>query len=789
MRFRTAALLGGFGGYALFFLLFSGSDPSAGWGLTSGRAEAIARAGQLVSEFGESVSGWRSAVTIEERSLAGRFVQLQPSDPAAPLINPLRIGVWLRSPDGSSRWKVWMGPTGSFEEISQRSSGESEPLQPEESHAIARRALQQLVPEPDRFALLPDQPSGDGQDLRYRWELQDSGGESVPQVVVELRGSMIRQAKLEAEIPETFDDRETERRESMGILSVLVGILAVVSLLVGLAFYVSAIFRHLVHQPSLLVLIGVATFLHILAVLGGGPWDQQSMQDDTLPEALLLAGLLIVGVVAPCIAGVAGAGFSLTSSSLTEKRVTFELLLRKGPWVRGVAESLLYGWALAGWVGAVPLLVERIWGPQTVWLPSPDPSSLIAAVPVFPALDLFTRGEMLIWAIVFGLWYPLADRYLGRRWLQRPSQIALSALGLSILYLRAPLALALLTGLALALLADRLYWRRDLLAVLAVVPALLLARAGATHLVQPAASVQNWGLILLGLLLAPLPLFWWLSRKGVELDLDLEAQKRRQQAFRLENLRKAERERLLAEFSVARRAQQQMLPQSPPELPGYQLSAICQPAREVGGDFFEFVPLGERCWGVLVADVSGKGVPAALYMTLTKGLLRSLGGGDGNPPATIVSEVNRHLYEVAHRSVFVTMALGVVDPRRGSVDCFRAGHNPPIWRRAAKGENRIIRPSGLGLGLTSSRLFERSLAYETIPLEPGDALFFYSDGITEAMNRDGHEYGDDRLLETIARTDGLAADEARAMLLADVDHFLAGHPANDDITLLVLRAV
>ena len=167
---------------------------------------------------------------------------------------------------------------------------------------------------------------------------------------------------------------------------------------------------------------------------------------------------------------------------------------------------------------------------------------------------------------------------------------------------------------------------------------------------------------------------------------------------------RAEREKLKAEFSVARRAQQGMLPQTAPVIPGYSLAASCTPSLEVGGDLYDFLRVSDGRVGIGVADVSGKGVPAALYMTLTKGLLTSTIKHSSHLPE-VMEEVNRHLHTVTRKKVFVTMALGFLDPQRRHLQYVRAGHNPIVWRQPARLSTTLVAPNGMGLGITAGRVF------------------------------------------------------------------------------------
>ncbi len=249
---------------------------------------------------------------------------------------------------------------------------------------------------------------------------------------------------------------------------------------------------------------------------------------------------------------------------------------------------------------------------------------------------------------------------------------------------------------------------------------------------------------------------------------------------------RAEREKLQAEFSVARRAQQGMLPQSMPNIPGYSIAASCTPSLEVGGDLYDFLQLPDGRIGIGVADVSGKGVPAALYMTLTKGLLAAV-SGDSAHLSNVVVEVNKHLHSVTRKKVFVTMALGFLDAEKRLLECVRAGHNPMVWRQATKDKTILVAPPGLGLGITAGKIFSTQLKVEEMSLAEGDVVVFYSDGITEAMNRDLEQFGEDRLMDVVAQTDKLDAAATHDLILKTVREFLGGIHPQDDMTLVVLR--
>lgn len=153
----------------------------------------------------------------------------------------------------------------------------------------------------------------------------------------------------------------------------------------------------------------------------------------------------------------------------------------------------------------------------------------------------------------------------------------------------------------------------------------------------------------------------------------------------------------------------------------------------------------------------------------------------------MLCEANKHLFQVCRRKTFVTLILGVLDPPTGELTLARAGHNPTVWRRAARNEVRLLQSPGLGLGLNKGALFDKTLKTETIRLDAGDAVVFYSDGVTEAMNIDRVEYGEDRLQQIVSRTDGMSAGRTEQAILADVHGFLGDEAPQDDVTVVVLR--
>jgi sigma-B regulation protein RsbU (phosphoserine phosphatase) len=256
-------------------------------------------------------------------------------------------------------------------------------------------------------------------------------------------------------------------------------------------------------------------------------------------------------------------------------------------------------------------------------------------------------------------------------------------------------------------------------------------------------------------------------------------------------LRQAEeKKRLEEELRIARAIQMSLLPRGQLAIPGLSISALCVPAREVGGDYYDFFPLGDDRLGVLIADVSGKGTSAALYMAELKGLMLSLSRTCPSPRQLMLT-ANQIISANLDSRSFITMTYAVIDLASRTMAYARAGHTPLIWRKERDGEPRVevLSPDGLVLGLRidGGEMFERLLTDVVLPLDRGDVLLFFTDGISEAMNADSDLFGEARLARLVEEHGHLPTDELRERILREIEAFVAGAPQHDDMTMILMK--
>ena len=247
-----------------------------------------------------------------------------------------------------------------------------------------------------------------------------------------------------------------------------------------------------------------------------------------------------------------------------------------------------------------------------------------------------------------------------------------------------------------------------------------------------------------------------------------------------------EKDRIERELAIARDIQANILPRSYPRSDSYDLAGVSHPARDVGGDYFDFIPIDQHLMGVLVADVSGKSLPGMLVMLLTRDIVRQA-RHLMHRPEQLLSHVNRELSSNIRKGMFVTMLYGVLDSQRGIMRFASAGHNPLIHMDRSGRDVELLKTKGYPLGMMPPKPFEERLEAGEVSLAKDDWLILYTDGINEAMDPSGREFGMDRFLDTIRASSHRPPAELVESSLMDHRQFVNGAEQSDDITLVAMR--
>ena len=238
------------------------------------------------------------------------------------------------------------------------------------------------------------------------------------------------------------------------------------------------------------------------------------------------------------------------------------------------------------------------------------------------------------------------------------------------------------------------------------------------------------------------------------------------------------------ELLIAKKIQNALIPKSDIDFPKLNISGITESAKEVGGDFFDYIKLDENKILITIADVSGKGVPAALYMTKLQALLR-FASKIFKTPKSILCEVNKQIYRKLEKNFFVTMNLALFNTESDKMLLSRAGHNPVLFFR--NNDYRILRSKGIGLGLDNESVFNSNLEELELDLMKDDLFIFYTDGLDEAMNKSKEEFGLSRIVEIVLKNINSDAKELQNKIMTEITKHRNGAEQNDDISMVIIK--
>src|SRR5438876_5477083 len=247
-----------------------------------------------------------------------------------------------------------------------------------------------------------------------------------------------------------------------------------------------------------------------------------------------------------------------------------------------------------------------------------------------------------------------------------------------------------------------------------------------------------------------------------------------------------EKKRLDHDLKIARDIQRVLLPSQAPSVNGFEISGINIPARQVSGDYFDYIKVDDERLGVVIADVSGKGIPASLIMAMCRSVLRS--EARQNPSASdVLRKVNRQLYPDIKEDMFISMAYLILNHQHEGVTLARAGHDAPLLYKRQSQTVTPVKPPGMVVGIDSGSVFDRLTTDFAVPLERDDCLVLYTDGVTETLNAEGDEFGLDRMMQSVRASATNGAQAIVRKIIENVRDFTGLVPQNDDITVIAIR--
>ncbi|MDZ7344526.1 MAG: SpoIIE family protein phosphatase, partial [candidate division KSB1 bacterium] len=250
----------------------------------------------------------------------------------------------------------------------------------------------------------------------------------------------------------------------------------------------------------------------------------------------------------------------------------------------------------------------------------------------------------------------------------------------------------------------------------------------------------------------------------------------------------AERERFLKELEIARSIQMRFLPATAPQFPKLEIACLCRPAMEVGGDYYDFICNDDHRLSVVVGDVSGKGVSAAFFMTMAKGIIKALSKMNLSPKH-LLADMNTVFYENTPKEVFISLIYGLFNIQQSTLTVARAGHNPLIVRKRVGGAPELLTPRGLAIGLEKGDIFSATIEEQTIPIQHGDVFVFYTDGVSESVDKNGDEFGEERLVKLIGERAHESAQALLETITTEVKNFTGEMNQRDDLTMVVVKVV
>ncbi|MFC2155057.1 PP2C family protein-serine/threonine phosphatase [Acidobacteriota bacterium] len=653
--------------------------------------------------------------------------------------------------------------------------GKAKNLSEDDAHLEAIYFLESLNIDTKSLIIANKEINEKGEKIKYRFILKNKlriyPGLS-EKYTVEILGSRINYFRLD----QTYDPQVTgdlEKDYSRSIAEIVMYFTWVTLCFIIIAQFIRKLRRdELEFKRAFGLEIMVAAALFFLLFLKGENNIKQILIAGTAAGVFGAVGILIIYPAAE----------SLCRQAWPEKLAVSDLLFRGKVWMRETGASILHAFLITGvtllFFGGLILLTTSL-NIGNLSIPSQLPGAFkdLSHVTFLVLKNLII--SLFVGFIVLAFWPGyIKTRFQGKAILIMLLSLTFVFAGLHTLFFR-PAYLSFLLMLPIALMWSIIVLKFDLLTV-------LLSLFGVNFFLDLALiSLTPESLFRLpGMVVIVSTAFIFLL--GVYLIFRPKSARDYDDYVPEYVSRIAEKERILKELEIARSVQMRFLPQQVPESPDLEIVSLCQPAMEVGGNYYDFIQLDERYMSILIGDVSGKGVSAAFYMTIIKGIIKTL-AREIRKPADLLAEANDIFYENAARDTFVTIIYDVFDLQKRTLTIASAGHNPLIVYKHKKRKTELYNPGGIAIGFRKGDAYKSIIKEKTIPIDKGDIFVFYTDGVTEAMNTKLEIFGERRLKEVIEQCSQLPPREVERRIIEAVKGFSGDAPQHDDFTMVIVK--
>ncbi len=795
-------------GALLFVRQFKQLSPQASVDFRFSRAEIISQARDYLGELGYSVDSLYADANFRYDSGTALYLELELGLAEAHKVlrkDSLLTHNWhiyffdrgLAPSQMSDQFSVRLSPAGrvlGFEHVLQDTAARMS-LQEDEAFELARSFL---VGEGYDFERLRMENSSVNQlsarrDYTFSWASIDSVFSLKGQIEVDLHGDKVGRYRFRLQKPEAFNQAASETQTVVTYIVALSSIATFVLLI-----FIIALFLKKYHDGEVGVktaiyvfggLFGLILLEHLLRFTGTGYGT--GLGDVNRYNTRIIVFVITVFIIEAFLAAMVFAGWSVGESSARRgwsvklkaldgiqfgKVFTLEM-------ATAIVRGYGFGFILLGVLITSVAFISRF---TRVGLFLTDLEGIPESI--FPALSA------ILLAIQIALLNEIVFRFFFITWLREKTKsvwlgVLISSLLWTLLAFNLwdfPLGFMRFSWLfpaffILSWILGTIVVRNDLMTAICTSFVILACTYAVPMFASTGSYFQTQAFVFCGFLAAPLVVaaLGFIKQQSFEFSAELTPTHIR---------RISERERMTRELEIARTVQMSLLPKENPLAEGYDIAGVCLPALEVGGDYYDFFQLGDGKIGIAIGDVSGKGVPAAIYMTLTKGILQSH-AGESMSPKDVLHKLNRQMYQNIERNSFVSMFYAVLDMKKSKIRFSRAGHNPAILAQRSTNTSTMIQPKGIALGLEEGKQFSAYLEEHEIPLQSGDVLTFYTDGFTEATNEMGDEYDEHRLEKVIAGHKHESANGIIQRVVRSVKSFVGSSPQHDDMTMVVLKVL